>query len=161
MPRFPRATRAGRLREEGAPRSPLLVVLAQEHRHASRARLPPLPLLLVLLAPPLLIESGVVSQRSAEESTASPDNPSQYRQAEGQVSILRSVAGCGFSSAAQVREDAWPHLREAPVAVAHRPARAPPPAWRWWLSSGSVERRSAARCGHGDRLPEKKTKMWA
>ena len=39
-----------------------------------------------------------------------------------------------------------PPVEEPCVAVARRSSRAPPPPWPCWLSSGSVEGRSAARC---------------
>ena len=62
---------------------------------------------------------------------------------------LRSAAGHGHSSAAQAPRGclAAPPVEEPSVAVARRSSRAPLPPGPWWLSSGSVERRSAARCG--------------
>ena len=62
---------------------------------------------------------------------------------------LKNTARCGRSSAAQAPRGclAAPLVEEPSVAVARRSSCAPPPPWPWWLSSGSVERRSAARCG--------------
>ena len=94
---------------------------------------PPLLLLLLLLLLKLSLEEaldhavGTTKRRHREERS-----PSSHVTDRGWTQRLGQAASREAGSSVPVGRSTSPSL---------------PPLWPWWLSSGSVERRSAARCG--------------
>ena len=71
----------------------------------------------------LASSAWAMRKERAEESTASPDAPASAGRPRVGRATLRSAAGCGHFSEAQVCEDVWPRSQERSLQSPYRVVR--------------------------------------